>query len=69
MTEYVKIYSCGDCIQYHWKRHCCLLGAKDEGKPTDRFYRDCPLGICREEQDPFITTYDSLDYRKKDETL
>jgi hypothetical protein len=47
--EYVKIYCCGDCVQYDWKKHKCRLGATEEGLPHDRFYRDCPLGICKEE--------------------
>ena len=48
MREYVKIYCCGDCVYYNWKKHKCNLGAKEEGKATDTFYRDCPLGICEE---------------------
>ena len=47
--EYVKIYCCGDCIYYNWKKHKCNRGASEEGKPTDRFYRDCPLGLNEEE--------------------
>ena len=46
MREYVKIYCCGDCVHYNWKKHKCNRGATDEGKPTDNFYRDCPIGIC-----------------------
>lgn len=49
MREYVKIYCCGDCVHYNWKKHKCNRGAKEEGKPTDRFYRDCPMGIHTEE--------------------
>ena len=52
MREYVKIYCCGDCIKYNYKKHKCNLGAKDEGKPTDSFYRDCPMGINVERDDP-----------------
>lgn len=51
MREYVKVYCCGDCIYYNRKKHKCNLGATDEGKPTDNFYRDCPIGICIEEED------------------
>ena len=50
MREYVKIYCCGDCQFYYWKLHKCRLGAHEEGKATDRFYRDCPLGIHEEEE-------------------
>lgn len=49
MREYVKIYCCGDCIYYNWKKHKCNRGAKEEGKPTDHFYRDCPMGINTED--------------------
>ena len=51
MREYVKIYCCGDCVYYNWKKHKCNRGATEEGKPTDNFYRDCPIGICIEEED------------------
>lgn len=49
--EYVKIYCCGDCINYNYNIHGCMAGATDEGKPTDKFYRDCPLGIHKEVMD------------------
>ena len=48
MREYVKIYCCGDCIFYDRKKYRCGHGAIDPGKPTDRFYRDCPMGIHKE---------------------
>jgi len=51
MREYVKIYCCGDCIQYNWKKHKCNCGAHEEGKPDERFFRDCPLGIHKEEEE------------------
>lgn len=51
MREYVKIYCCGYCVNYNWKKHKCSLGAKDEGKAQDNFYRDCPLGIHVEKED------------------
>ena len=48
MVEYVKIYCCGDCGYYDWKKHKCTRGAKvDDGS---RFFRDCPIGI-HEEKD------------------
>lgn len=50
MREYVKIYCCGDCIYYNYKKHCCNRGAHEYGKPYDRFYRDCPMGIHEEEE-------------------
>lgn len=52
MREYVKIYCCGDCIYYDMKKHRCRLGAHEEGKPTDRFYRDCPMGIHTAQPEP-----------------
>ena len=48
MKQYVKIYCCGDCIQYNWKKHKCNLGAHEEGKPSDSFYQDCPIGLHEE---------------------
>lgn len=43
--EFVKVYCCGDCIHYDWKKHGCKLGACEEGKAQDHFFRDCPQGI------------------------
>lgn len=49
MTEYVKIYCCGDCGYYDWRKHKCQRGAKvDDGS---RFFRDCPIGIHKEKDD------------------
>ena len=50
MREYVKIYCCGDCIAYNWKKHKCNRGAKDEGRADQHFFRDCPLGIHVEDE-------------------
>lgn len=47
--KFVKIYLCGDCGFYNWKKHKCSRGAHEKGKPQDKFYLDCPLGICEEE--------------------
>lgn len=52
MREYVKIYCCGDCLYYDWKKHRCKRGAKDDGTGREPFYRDCPIGICTEEDKP-----------------
>ena len=46
--EYVKIYCCGDCINYNHSKHICKLGASDEGTGNESFYRDCPLGLHEE---------------------
>ena len=48
MKQYVKIYCCGDCVFYNWKKHCCNRGAHEEGKASDNFYQDCPLGLHEE---------------------
>ena len=50
-VEYVKIYCCGDCVHYDWKKHRCRRGAKDKGTGREHFYRDCPLGIHEEVSD------------------
>ena len=50
MREYVKIYCCGDCGYYNWKKHKCSRGAKEDPDPRNHFYRDCPLGIHEEEE-------------------
>ncbi len=49
MREYRKIYCCGDCIYYDYKRHKCKRGARDEGTGRENFYRDCPEKIYTEE--------------------
>lgn len=50
--EYVKIYCCGDCVYYDWKKHRCRRGAYVEGNNDESFYRDCPLGIFKEKEVP-----------------
>lgn len=50
MREYRKIYCCGDCIHYDYKRHQCKRGARDEGTGREHFYRDCPEMIYTEEE-------------------
>ena len=50
-VKYVKIYRCGDCGYYNWKKHQCSNGAKNEGTGDDPFYLDCPLGIHEESED------------------
>lgn len=52
MREYVKIYCCGDCVYYDWKKHRCKRGAKDDGTGREHFYRDCPVGIHIDEDKP-----------------
>ena len=39
---YIKIYCCGDCVQYNWRMHRCKLGAHVDGTAGDCFYLDCP---------------------------
>ena len=51
MREYVKIYCCGDCGYYNWKKHKCSRGAKEDPDPRNHFYRDCPLGIHEDEEE------------------
>lgn len=50
-VEYIKVYCCGDCVHYDWKKHRCRNGAKDKGTGREHFYRDCPLGIHEEVRD------------------
>lgn len=40
---YIKIYCCGDCVQYNWRTHRCGLGAHVNGNADDCFYLDCPF--------------------------
>jgi hypothetical protein len=46
----IEIGCCGDCPYYNWKKHNCGKGAKEEGKPTDNFYVNCPLNYREEEK-------------------
>ena len=48
--KYKRIYCCGDCVQYNYKKHRCRLGANEEGGPLDHFYLDCPLTTYEEEE-------------------
>lgn len=34
---------CGECSDYSFKEHRCLLGAHVEEDPRDPFFDDCPL--------------------------
>lgn len=34
---------CGECSNYSFKKHRCLLGAHVEENPRDPFFDDCPL--------------------------
>lgn len=38
-----EISCCGECLYYDINKHECRKGAKDEGAPNDRFYKNCPL--------------------------
>lgn len=53
MRKYVKIYSCGECVNYNRFQDRCELGAgKDEGVADvgDPFFQDCPLGLHEEDE-------------------
>lgn len=50
MRKYKRIYCCGDCVNYNWKKHGCGLGAHEEGEARDNFYLDCPLPTYEEEE-------------------
>lgn len=34
---------CGECANYSYKKHKCLLGCNKETDPRSKFYEDCPL--------------------------
>ena len=50
MGEYVKIRCCGDCAMYNWNKHKPCCGAHVEFSAQEHFYRDCPKGICNDEE-------------------
>ena len=37
------IKCCGECANYSYKKHKCLLGCNKETDPRSNFYDDCPL--------------------------
>lgn len=47
--KYKRIYCCGDCINYDWRKHKCRLGANKETNSQDHFYDDCPYPTYEEE--------------------
>lgn len=51
MRKYKRIYCCGDCVQYNWKKHRCGLGAHEEGEARDHFFLDCPLPTYEEQEE------------------
>ena len=55
MREYVKIYCCGDCVYYNWKKHKCNRVAHEEGRIDEHFYRDCPMEINVEAEDETVS--------------
>ena len=34
---------CGECANYSYKKHKCLLGCNKKTDPRSKFYDDCPL--------------------------
>lgn len=34
---------CGECANYSYKKHKCLLGCNKGTDPRSKFYDDCPL--------------------------
>jgi len=50
MKQYIKIYLCGDCIHYNWKKNECNFGVHIEEKPSGNFYLDCPLDLHEEDE-------------------
>ena len=60
MREYAKIYCCGDCGFYDFKKHKCSRGAKEDTGRT--FYRDCPLGLNEEKEETM--PIDRIKYHK-----
>lgn len=49
--KYKKIYCCGECVNYNFKKHECRIGAKEEGTARDSFYLDCPLKTFEEDEE------------------
>lgn len=34
---------CGECSNYNWKKHKCMVCSCKESDPRNPFYDDCPL--------------------------
>lgn len=34
---------CGECSNYDWKKHKCMVCSCEESDPRSPFYDDCPL--------------------------
>lgn len=34
---------CGECSNYNWKKHKCMVCSCKESNPRSSFYDDCPL--------------------------
>ena len=41
--HYKRIYCCGDCVYYDWKKHKGKRGAHVTENAQDHFFADCPL--------------------------
>lgn len=37
------ISACGECSNYNWKKHKCMVCSCKESDPRNPFYDDCPL--------------------------
>ncbi len=62
------IKCCGECANYSYKKHKCLLGCNKETDPRSNFYDDCPLPDAVEVKHGYWLTKPLDNFRKFENT-